>query len=104
MKLYDSLWIDDLRPAPDGWLWAKCSGDAIAILSSPEYNIRVISFDHDLGGDDTAMPVAKHIEACAFVGAGDRIAWHIHSANPVGRANLAAAMHSCERFWDQHNK
>jgi hypothetical protein len=104
VKLYDALWIDDIRPAPSGWLWAKSSDEAIAILSSSEHNIKTISFDHDLGGDDTAIAVATFLEERAYDGRGSRIAWRIHSANPVGRANLERALNSCERFWNEHNK
>src|SRR5262245_28602856 len=89
------LWIDDLRPPPDeGWYWAKSSAEALSVLGC---DVREISFDHDLGGDDTAMPVAREIERMAYEGAIHAIAWHIHSANPVGRANLKAAMESAEK-------
>lgn len=73
------LWVDDLRPAPEGWTWAKTSYDALLILA---YNVPdEISFDHDLGGDDTSrlvvMWLAEH----------DR--WpkvcRVHTANPPGR-------------------
>jgi len=104
VKLYESLWIDDLRPAPNGWLWAKSSGEAIAILTSPEHNIKTISFDYDLGGDDTSYTVAFWLEERAYEGIGHRIAWQIHSANIIGRIRLERALRSCERFWDRHNK
>jgi hypothetical protein len=41
------LWLDDIRPVPDGWYWAKDAPTAIAVLSTG----RVIeaSLDHDLG-------------------------------------------------------
>lgn len=91
------LWIDDLREPPDeSWHWAKSSGVAIScILSGP---FALVSFDHDLGGDDTAMPVARLIEERAHDGI-EPPRWAIHSANPVGRKNLRAALESADRLW-----
>lgn len=75
------LWIDDLRPAPDGWLWVKSSAAAIQVLEERLDEITDISFDHDLGGDDTSRPVALWLaEREAFP---ERV--YIHSANIVGR-------------------
>ena len=94
------LWIDDLREPPDeDWCWAKTSGVAIScLLIGP---VTEISFDHDLGGDDTTMSVAKLIEQRAHDGAKPP-KWRIHSANPVGRKNLEAALASADRLWDLH--
>lgn len=74
-----NLWVDDLRPAPHGWLWAKTSTEAIRLLST--HSIVEMSLDHDLGGDDTSRAVVlwlceteKHWPQATAV----------HSANPVG--------------------
>ena len=91
------LWIDDVRPAPDGWTWAKTSDEALAILGP---DVTEISFDHDLGGDDTAMIVAKEIERLAFLAERAPPKWSIHSANPVGRLNLQAALQRADEFWN----
>lgn len=93
------LWIDDLRAPPDGWVWVKTSAQAIDQLGC---EVEEISFDHDLGGDDTAMPVAQCIEYMAHEGLLPPPKWHIHSANPVGRANLKAALESADRHWKSH--
>lgn len=91
------LWIDDERRPPDSeWCWAKTSAVAIScLLIGP---ISEISFDHDLGGTDTTMPVARLIEERAHAGAKPPL-WRIHSANPVGRQNLEAALRSADRLW-----
>lgn len=99
------IWIDDVRPAPDGWLWAKTSWVAIAmiegaIVANPDVSLE-LSFDHDLSGDDTTMPVARLIEAGAYAGTLAPIRWSIHSANPVGRMNLQAALESADRYWEK---
>jgi len=92
------LWIDDIRIAPNDWHWVKTSEEAIAAFI---YNtITEVSFDHDLGGEDTGYKVAEYIEFAAQFGFQPRIKWQVHSANPVGRKRIAAAMNSAERFWN----
>lgn len=96
------LWLDDLRVPPDtSWTWVKTAQEALDLLRKriPDE----ISFDHDLGeSDQTGYTVAREIEARCWTGQpghNRRIKWHIHSANPVGRANIQAAMESCDRYW-----
>lgn len=85
------LWIDDVRPAPDGWLWAKTSSEALFyfalssifnnMMEDDSSTIREISFDHDLGGDDTTRPVVNWlVENDCFPAV-----CHVHTSNPVGR-------------------
>lgn len=45
------LWLDDERPAPEGWIWVKTGQEAIAILDdlgSATGELTHMSFDHDL--------------------------------------------------------
>lgn len=82
------IWIDDIREAPDDWLWCVNSGEAIRMLDILKYRdvqIDVISFDHDLGydedgNDDTTRKVANWIIENDF--------WpkeiRLHTRNPVG--------------------
>lgn len=76
------LWIDDLREPPEGWTWAKNSIDAIRYLDTHE--VEEVSFDHDLGGDDTTRPVVIILATFNW--------WpeicRVHTANPVGREYL----------------
>lgn len=79
------LWVDDLRPAPEGWRWVKTSQDAIdrLIWARSEFlpQCDEISFDHDLGGDDTTRRVVLWMAENDY--------WppvvKVHTANPVGR-------------------
>jgi hypothetical protein len=96
------LWIDDIRdPAEwrpnEHWLWVKNYKDAINALVN--HGISHVSFDHDLGEDLTGYDIAKEIEAAAANGTMKRITWEIHSANPVGAANIKLAMESADKFW-----
>ncbi len=94
------LWIDDERPAPESWLWVKSSGAAIKVLSTGR--VTEVSFDHDLGGDDTAYMVASWCEEMASRDLLKGFKWNVHSANPVGRIRITSAMISTERFWKTH--
>ena len=85
------LYIDDIRnPKGDFDVIARTSSDAIQVIENlgcPEY----ISFDHDLGGDDTAMAVVKYMVEKDLDNKGfipDDFTFFVHSANPVGKSNL----------------
>ena len=95
------LFIDDERDVP-GVLWnlAKTSAEAIELLedqraagAAPDYNR--VSFDHDLGGDDTTMPVVEWMIETGY--------WPatviIHTANPVGRENIFRAIDAEAPAW-----
>ncbi len=58
----------------------------------------MISFDHDLGGDLTAIPVAEYLEAGAYHKTLPR---KIHSMNPIGRKNLERILKRADRFWNE---
>jgi hypothetical protein len=99
------LWLDDLREPPDeSWTWMKNSADALEFLEDNEGKITEVSLDHDLGGDDTARPVAAYIEwAAAFKRMG-RIKWAVHSSNPPGRDALKKTLEAAEKFWKMHEE
>jgi hypothetical protein len=88
------LFIDDERvPVDDGWVIARTSADAIAEITGrgwPSY----ISFDHDLGGDDTAMAVVNWMLEQVLDGTyqGTIPEFYVHSQNPIGRDKLRARM------------
>jgi len=46
-----NLWIDDDKPAPEGWAVAKSYGAAVDLLRRFTYD--TIAIDHDLGDDDS---------------------------------------------------
>lgn len=76
-----SLWIDDIRTPPDGYLWAKNSEEAIEMINSHD-PFEHISFDHDLGGDDTSRRVVLWL--CENPSKWSKTA-SVHSMNPIGR-------------------
>jgi hypothetical protein len=120
------LWLDDLRPAPGGWTRVTSAPDAIAALSRG--GVIAISLDHDRrpcgeaagsspAGEERAVPrsgpldlgdepgvgsgydVACFIEAEAFHGRLARLAWSVHSANPVGVARMRRALEKADALW-----
>ena len=92
------LWMDDIRTPPEGFqLWAKDYDDAITLLRTKR--VTFVSFDHDLGEGKTGYDVAKWIEQQAALRFLPKLEWTVHSANPVGRDNIIAAMKSAERYW-----
>ena len=94
------LWLDDVRDAPDvGWKVARTCQEAISVLKGG--NVLTISFDHDLGLEESGYDVALWIEKGAAEGWLKRLDWRVHSANPVGMRRIESAMRSAERFWNE---
>lgn len=92
-----NLFIDDERePSFIGvdnleyWKIARTSEEAIKIIQDhglPQF----ISFDHDLGGHDTAMVVCKFLAnelQCP------EFKFAVHSQNPIGKANIESYLNS----------
>ena len=83
------LFLDDLRSPPDG-TWVVARSVAAAKVYITEYGVPYqVSFDHDLGGQDTPALlhwlIEKHLdEELDITG----ITVSVHSANPVGRENI----------------
>lgn len=56
-----------------------------------------ISFDHDLGGDDTTMVFLRRLTDEEWDGVSPPPDYTIHSANPVGAQNIRSFMESWRR-------
>lgn len=102
------LWIDDLRPAPEGYVWVKTVNEAINfILSFEEYEdgsldeldfywlddydgpLELIDIDHDAG--DYAYDGGDYIKLLDWLEeTGRNYPIRIHSMNAVGVANMRA--------------
>ena len=89
------LWIDDIRPAPEGWFWARSVNDAKHHIEwweryvIPREQLELISIDHDAGdfyhdGGDF-IRVLDWLEET-----GRNYPIRIHSQNPVGVQNMRA--------------
>ena len=91
------LWIDDCRPAPEGYKWRKSVNAAKRFIKEMERMndpfklapIEVIDIDHDAG--DFASDGGDYIELLKWLEATKRnYPIHIHSMNVVGRMNMEA--------------
>lgn len=95
------LWVDDVRPAPDGFFWAKSVNQAKrTIIDTEEYNnrprmfdishpIEVIDIDHDAG--EFAGDGGDYIKLLDWLEeTGRNYPIRIHSMNPVGIENMRA--------------
>jgi Cyclic-phosphate processing Receiver domain len=97
------VWLDDVRPAPKGWVHVKTPEKAIEFLRSGE--VEEMSLDHDLGlatpeSERTGYDVLAWLEEAVATGA-----WkqhvpviRIHSANPVGWRRMEQAIESILRL------
>lgn len=104
------LYLDDLRPTPtvpdgqEAWTRAYTAPEAIVLLETG--TVTEVSLDHDLGDTandpliGTGYDVALWIEEHAFDGTCPKLAWRIHSANPVGISKMTAALKNADRFWN----
>lgn len=90
------IWVDDLRPAPDGYLWLNSVDEVIETIKLTEYicsgfnhpsSIEVIDLDHDAG--DYAQFGGDYIKILDWLEAtGRNYPIRIHTANVVGRQNM----------------
>ena len=82
------LWIDDVRPAPYGYVWVKTINDAILQIEMHEQNnipFLLISLDHD-AGDYGSPDYIKLLDWLEETGRNYPI--HIHSMNVLGVENM----------------
>lgn len=93
------LWIDDVRPAPEGYIWLKTVNDAIRYIEiygdyiDFDNNlvdlVEVIDIDHDAG--NYASYGGDYIKLLDWLEeTGRDYPIRIHSMNSVGVANMRA--------------
>ena len=94
------LWLDDLRTAPEGFVHVKSVNQAIKEIekcNKEGETIELLDLDHDLGdyaedGGDAIKLLDYLVERKTFYPI------KIHTANPVGRANMQRMI---ERYWPE---
>ena len=85
------LWIDDVRPAPDGYCWIASVQMAKWMIELKEKSqsepIELIDIDHDAG--DYAEDGGDYIKLLDWLEeTGRNYPIRIHSQNPVGVQNM----------------
>ncbi|MFE0187036.1 cyclic-phosphate processing receiver domain-containing protein [Streptomyces sp. NPDC058989] len=88
------LGIDDLRPLPRATRIARTSREGVRLLQEHrDAFIDELWLDHDLGGDDSIMPVVTLMEEAAFSGRPFHIGMvFVHSANPIGAETVVRSL------------
>lgn len=86
------IWVDDVRKAPEGYMWPRTTNDAISIIriaTESNIEIEILDMDHDAG--DYASHGGDYIKILDWLEMkGISIPIHIHSMNPVGVNNMRA--------------
>lgn len=96
------LFLDDVRDCPIGYVPSETAWDCIDHLERGD--VFQLSLDHDLGDpkNGTGMDVVNWIEERVvneeFYAVPTMI--RIHSANPVGRANMERGLNAINRMMD----
>lgn len=96
------IWLDDLRPAPEGWLWVKDAESAVLALDEYGEDVAIISLDHDLGDverNTTGYDVLLWIEERLSQDPSMSLPLiHFHADNPISRARMWAATEKIYRM------
>ena len=92
------IWVDDLRPVPEGYVGTKSVNETITLIESLESKgseIELLDLDHDLG--DFAYDGGDAIKLLDYLA--ERETYYpikIHTSNPVGRSNMERMI---QRYW-----
>jgi hypothetical protein len=96
------VWLDDRRPAPEGWVHVRTPEEAIELLRSDV--VEELSLDHDLGLDvggreRTGYDVLLWLEAEVAAGAAHPPAViRVHSGNVGAVGRMEQAVESIRRL------
>ncbi len=94
------LWVDDDRSAPEGWVVAKTSAQAIRILSSKKVDEISLDFSLAYMNIDTTKPVVQWMIDNYFPAV-----VHVHTGSPQGRNWLVNTIntHAPDRLGDVYS-
>lgn len=92
------VFLDDERPAPEGWSLVRWPEQVIALLQTGQ--VDAISLDHDLGDDEhgTGYTVVLWIEEAVATRAFKPPQITVHSANVSARAKMLAGIARIEQM------
>ena len=93
------IWIDDVRPAPTGYVHVVSVNQAKKMIQNleklyaathkPEYQIEILDMDHDAG--DFVSQGGDYVRLLDWLERSNRnYPIRIHSMNPIGVANMRA--------------
>lgn len=93
------IWLDNLRPAPAGFIWGHSVNEAKKVIAESETSqtIELIDCDHDLG--DYAADGGDGIKLLDWLlGRNTLYPVALHTMNPVGRENMRRML---QRYWKE---
>ena len=93
------IWLDDLRPAPCGFVWCRSVNEAKRTIAENEASqpVELIDCDHDLG--DFAVDGGDGIKLLDWLlERGTLYPVALHTMNPVGRENMRRML---QRYWSE---
>ena len=86
------LWIDDIRPAPDGFIWCKSVNQAKAAITAYEHQYSCDNILIDLDNDAADYcKILDWLEEKNIVDTG--YFFKIHSKNPIGIMKMEDIIH-----------
>ena len=91
------IWLDDLRPAPAGFVWCRSVNEAKRLIAEQDTSqpTECIDCDHDLG--DYADDGGDGIRLLDWLlERGTLYPVALHTMNPVGRDNMRRML---QRHW-----
>ena len=99
------LFIDDIRnPTTSDWIVARSSAGALRTVQ--RFGMpHTISFDHDLGEEDTTINFLNWMEKRLLDGTyvfPKDFKYFVHSANPVGAANIHSKISQYLRYFKEN--
>jgi hypothetical protein len=92
-----NLYVDDLRDSPNGYTIARNVEEALYYIEN--YNVHILSLDHDLGEDrdGNLLPTGYNLVKffCEKGLRADKI--YLHTDNGVGRENMFHTLKVAQR-------
>jgi len=107
------IWLDDERDPTDEFiqrefgakgneLWIKTTEECIELIT--QGNVRSISFDNDLGYNQTeGRKLARWIESQVYDNKIKPIVWRVHTQNIIAYVEIYKAMQNADKYWEKHN-
>lgn len=93
------IWLDDLRRAPEGFVWCRSVNEAKSVIEEAEKSasVELIDCDHDLG--DYAQDGGDGIKLLDWLAErGTFYPIALHTMNPVGRENMLRTINA---YWSR---
>lgn len=89
------LFIDDIRPIPEGWIGARNIGDAAFFMRNQTFT--AISFDNDMGEEKEGADLANWLEQKLATGEFSKerfknCVFTVHSSNPAACVRIEQAL------------